>query len=119
MTQPAPPTLGKAALAAALLVLCAAPALAQQAPLGPVISQQAPRAPEPRVSLDEPGPGAPRTGPLFLESAPVSDRIELGLGLFSVRGATTKEREHRRLDPIRDTGARDSKVGGLGMSLRF
>jgi hypothetical protein len=55
----------------------------------------------------------------LLGSVPLSDRLEAGVGLFSVSGADAKERDHRRIDPLRDVGPRRSRVAAVGLRMRF
>ena len=55
----------------------------------------------------------------MLRSVPIPERVDVGLGLFAVTGATMKERELRRTDPIRDVAPRTSRVAGAGLRLNF
>jgi len=46
--------------------------------------------------------------------------VDVGVGLYSVTGARTRERDFRRTDPMRDVrGTPESRVAALGLSLRF
>ena len=49
----------------------------------------------------------------------LSDKAELGFGLFSVVGSTEKEIVRRRTNPSGDYRMKESKSAGLGLSLRF
>jgi len=55
----------------------------------------------------------------MLRSLPIHERVDVGLGLFAVTGATVKERELRRTDPIRDVAPRTSRVAGAGLRVNF
>jgi len=50
---------------------------------------------------------------------PILDRVDVGLGLFTVTGASTRERELRKTDPIRDVAPRTSRVAGAGLRVNF
>ena len=39
--------------------------------------------------------------------------------LFAVTGATVKEKELRRIDPMRDVSPRTSRVAGAGLRVNF
>jgi hypothetical protein len=68
---------------------------------------------------------APSTGPasrrsILAPELPLVGSVDVGVGLYSVTGARTREREFRRTDPMRDVrGNPDSRVAALGLSLRF
>jgi hypothetical protein len=47
------------------------------------------------------------------------DDVEVGVGLFSVGGATEKELVRRRTDPSRDAVAGRSRLAGAGLRLSF
>ena len=49
----------------------------------------------------------------------LDERIDVGVGLFSVTGANLKERELKRTDPMRDVAPRTSRVAGAGLRLNF
>ncbi|QAY76939.1 hypothetical protein [Sphingosinicella sp. BN140058] len=50
---------------------------------------------------------------------PILDRVDVGLGLFTVTGASTRERELRKTDPIRDVAPRTSRLAGAGLRVNF
>ena len=52
-------------------------------------------------------------------SLPVARNVNLGVGLFSVQGARTKERNFTRAEPMADVFARDKTVAAVGLSFRF
>ena len=52
-------------------------------------------------------------------SMPVADNIDIGIGLFSVRGASNKERNFARSRPMRDVFGQDKRIAAVGFSLRF
>jgi hypothetical protein len=52
-------------------------------------------------------------------SVPVGDNFNIGIGLFSVDGARTKERNFARARPIEDVFAKGKTVAAVGLSLRF
>ncbi|TFI59484.1 hypothetical protein E2493_04645 [Sphingomonas parva] len=55
----------------------------------------------------------------MLRSLPLHEQVDVGLGLFAVTGATVKERELGRTDPIRDVAPRTSRVAGAGLRVNF
>lgn len=57
--------------------------------------------------------------PQRLVSLPVADDLNLGVGMFSIVGSTEKEMIRRRIEPLTDVRARDSRVAAVGLSLRF
>jgi hypothetical protein len=50
---------------------------------------------------------------------PLHDRIDVGLGLFTVTGAKAREREMKRTDAIRDLAPPRSRVAGAGLRVNF
>jgi hypothetical protein len=52
-------------------------------------------------------------------SVPVADNIDIGIGLFSVRGTSNKERNFARSRPMRDVFGQDKRIAAVGFSLRF
>ena len=74
-----------------------------------------------KVELDGRGvvPAVDPTAPRLFGSLPVADNVELGVGLFSVVGATEKEQIRRRMDPAREFLRSGTRVAAVGMSLRF
>jgi hypothetical protein len=52
-------------------------------------------------------------------SLPIGENVNLGIGLFSVNGARTKERDFRRAQPMEDVFSRGKTVAAVGLSLRF
>jgi hypothetical protein len=73
------------------------------------------------IALDERGivPAVDPSAPRLFGSVPVADNVSLGVGLFSVVGATEKEQLRRRLDPSREFLRSGTRVAAVGMSLRF
>ncbi|HET9354139.1 MAG TPA: hypothetical protein VFO32_09095 [Sphingomicrobium sp.] len=65
----------------------------------------------------EDGSDATRSG--IVGSVAVDDNVSLGLGLFSVNGARTKDRHFTRSRPMEDVFARDKTVAAVGLSVRF
>jgi hypothetical protein len=55
----------------------------------------------------------------MIGSLPLLEGMDVGVGFFSVVGATEKELVRRRTDPSREVRTRDSRVAAVGMSLRF
>jgi hypothetical protein len=64
-------------------------------------------------------PAVDPTAPRLFGSVPVADNVALGVGLFSVVGATEKEQLRRRMDPSREFLRSGTRVAAVGMSLRF
>jgi hypothetical protein len=63
--------------------------------------------------------GSGPTEPRLLRSMPLHDQVNIGVGLFAVTGATHKERELKRTDPMRDVTPRLSRVAGAGLLVAF
>jgi hypothetical protein len=57
--------------------------------------------------------------PPMLGTVPVSEDASVGVGLFSVVGATEKELVRRRTDPTYTVRPRDGRVAAVGFQLRF
>jgi hypothetical protein len=58
--------------------------------------------------------------PRLFGSVPVAENVAVGVGLFSVVGATEKEQIRRRMDPAREIlGSSATRVAAVGLSLRF
>jgi hypothetical protein len=58
--------------------------------------------------------------PRLFGSVPVAENVAVGVGLFSVLGATEKEQIRRRMDPAREMlGSSGTRVAAVGVSLRF
>jgi hypothetical protein len=55
----------------------------------------------------------------MIGSLPLTAGVDVGVGFFSVVGATERELVRRRTDPSREVRSRDSRVAAVGMSLRF
>jgi hypothetical protein len=70
---------------------------------------------DPLLGLD----GLPTLSNGMVGRLPIVDRVEMGLGLFTVTGATVRERELRRSDPMRDVAPRTSRVAGAGLRVNF
>jgi hypothetical protein len=65
-------------------------------------------------------PAEDPTEPRLFRSLPVGENVAVGVGLFSVVGATEKEQLRRRIDPAREMlGSSGTRVAAVGMSLRF
>ena len=62
--------------------------------------------------------GPPDSRNSILRSMPMGP-VEAGVGLFSVTGATVRERELRRTDPIGDVAPRRSRVAAVGLRMSF
>ena len=69
----------------------------------------------PLVSDD--GSKAVRRG--IIGSWQIAKDTNIGVGLLSVTGASTKERDFRRSQPVRDTGVHDKRIAAVGLSFRF
>jgi len=77
---------------------------------------------ETALEAPDEGLGDVRASPgrsVMLRSVPVYERVDVGVGLFAVTGATVKERELRRTDPMRDVAPRTSRVAGAGLRVNF
>ncbi|MGA9582250.1 MAG: hypothetical protein WBR13_09810 [Allosphingosinicella sp.] len=93
-------------------------AVPAQSRAGTLIPQLIPQ----NVALDsmDPLPSEDPSEPRLFGSLPVADNLAVGIGLFSVVGATEKEQMRRRLDPAREMlGNSGTRVAAVGMSLRF
>lgn len=62
---------------------------------------------------------APPAGTRLIESIPLAENANVGLGLFSVVGSTEKEQIRGRTDPPLSLRDRRSRVAGAGFSIRF
>jgi hypothetical protein len=74
------------------------------------------------VALDSKGlvPAEDPSEPRLFGSVPVAENVAVGVGLFSVVGATEKEQIRRRMDPAREMlGSPATRVAAVGLSLRF
>ena len=86
-------------------------------------SRQRHAVPLPRAEAEFPSgmlrqEGPPGSENSILRSLPVGP-VEAGVGLFSVTGATVKERELKRTDPIGDVAPRRSRVAAVGLRMSF
>ena len=63
--------------------------------------------------------GSPGSGTRLIGSLPVSDSVDVGVGIFSIVGQTEKESVRRRTDPQRDVRVRDGRMAAVGFALRF
>ena len=52
-------------------------------------------------------------------SVPVDRNVSLGIGLFSVHGARTKERNFTRSQPMEEVFSRGKTVAAVGLNVRF
>ena len=55
----------------------------------------------------------------MLGTMPLHQMVDVGVGLFAVTGASVKERELKRTDPMRDVAPRSSRVAGAGLRVNF
>ena len=119
-------TIGRAAILLALFG--SAPAMAADRPAAPAdIAVTATRtASEATVRSSRNAPAVrivtlpePAGSTAMVRSLPVAEGVDLGVGLFTVVGASEKELLRRRTIPMSDIRPRDRKVPGVGMSLRF
>jgi hypothetical protein len=85
------------------------------------IGRDAARDPMPRRDLRDTadGPTSGRAESRMLGRLPLHQRVDVGIGLFAVTGATVKEREFKRTDPIRDVAPRSSRLAGAGLRVHF
>lgn len=91
------------------------------APAGPAAAPAAtaPVASDPhRLTEPEARPDFDARAPLS-SSVPLSDNLDIGLGIYSIAGARVREREFRRSDPIRDVSPQPTKAAAVGLRLRF
>ncbi|HEX8402570.1 MAG TPA: hypothetical protein VF628_12800 [Allosphingosinicella sp.] len=65
----------------------------------------------------EDGSKATRTG--LVGSVPVSSNMNVGVGLFSINRTSPRDRDLRRLQPMRDVNDRGSRMAAVGLSVRF
>lgn len=63
--------------------------------------------------------GRGRAESRMLGRLPLDQRVDLGVGLFAVTGASAKERPLGRTDPMRDVAPRSSRVAGAGLRVNF
>ncbi|HEY0148172.1 MAG TPA: hypothetical protein VGB70_04140 [Allosphingosinicella sp.] len=63
--------------------------------------------------------GTPADRRALVGTIPLMGPVAAELGLFSVTGASTKERELRKTDPVADVQPRRSKVAAVGLRMRF
>jgi hypothetical protein len=63
--------------------------------------------------------GSPGSQRAIVGSLPLVGPVAAEVGLFSVTGATIKEREFRRTDPVADVQPRRSRVAAVGLRMRF
>jgi hypothetical protein len=120
----------------ALCALCVAPAAAKprERPLGagnPALpglavvprDRSAHRADRPRLRFSNDSivheDGSPGSRRSIVGSWPVMGPVAAEVGLFSVTGAKTGERELKRTDPIADVQPRSSRVAAVGLRMRF
>lgn len=76
-----------------------------------------PAADRQRARDPDQAPGADR--PQRFVSLLAAPDLDVGVGMFSVIGSTEKEMVRRRIEPLTDVRARDSRVAAVGLSLRF
>ena len=70
-----------------------------------------------RRGFDEQGSRATRNG--LIGSWPVAENMNVGIGLFSVTRYSSKERDHKRTQPMKDVGERTGSLAAVGFSVRF
>lgn len=112
-------------LAVTGLVLAAAfPAAAYAQDAGAGEYRNAQRAPTPYEARLGPeirsgDAAAPPAATRLIESFPLAENAQIGLGLFSVVGSTEKEQIRRRTDPAYSLRERRGRMAGAGVSIRF
>lgn len=67
--------------------------------------------------IREDGTRGTRNG--LVGSVPVASNMNLGVGLFQVNRTSARERDFKRLQPMRDVGERGSTMAAVGLSVRF
>nr|WP_295374496.1 hypothetical protein [uncultured Sphingosinicella sp.] len=70
-----------------------------------------------RRFVEEDGSRATRSG--VIASLPVAGNMNVGVGLFSVTRYSAKERDFKRVQPMKDVGERTGSLAAVGFSLRF
>ena len=65
----------------------------------------------------EDGSRGTRTG--LVGSVPAAPNMNVGIGLFSINRTNARERDMRRLQPMRDVNERGSRMAAVGLSVRF
>ncbi|HZG09529.1 MAG TPA: hypothetical protein VEZ70_11180 [Allosphingosinicella sp.] len=65
------------------------------------------------------GDGAPGAPHAIVGSLPLVGPVAAEVGLFSVNGASVKEREFKRTDPMADVQPRRSRVAAIGLRMLF
>ena len=63
--------------------------------------------------------GSPGDRRAVVGSVPLVGPVAAEVGLFSVTGATVKERELKRTDPMADVQPRRSRVAAVGLRMSF
>jgi hypothetical protein len=63
--------------------------------------------------------GTPGDRRSVVGSLPLVGTVAAEVGLFSVTGATPKEREFKRSDPVADVQPRRSRVAAVGLRMNF
>lgn len=69
----------------------------------------------PLLGLD----GLPAMDNGMIGRLPLHDRVDVGLGFFSVTGAKARERDMKRTDAVRDLAPPRSRVAGAGLRVNF
>ena len=88
-------------------------------PYGPILGARASSLPVPsRRQVAEPAPAQPSGGRLFGGVA-VGDNAEVGIGLFTILGATEKKLVRRRTQPDAALRTDVTRVAAVGFSMRF
>ena len=90
------------------------PAQMRPAPIITAVRQAAPG----RQELVVPGP-APQSGYRTREEVALTDRIDLGIGLFNVLGTSEKSVVRERTSPRIDVGTPERRVAAIGMRVSF
>lgn len=63
--------------------------------------------------------GSPGVRRGIIGSWQIAKDTNIGVGLLSVTGASVRERDFKRSQPIRDTGVHDKRIAAVGLSFRF
>lgn len=70
-----------------------------------------------RSEFEEDGSRQSRNG--VIASMPVAENMNVGVGIFSVTRYSAKERDFKRVQPMKDVGERTGSLAAVGFSLRF
>lgn len=70
-----------------------------------------------RREFEEDGSRETRNG--LIGSWPVAENMNVGVGIFSVTRYSAKERDFKRVQPMKDVGERTGSLAAVGFSVRF